>query len=52
MFRMMETYKPVSMGIGMPDFSAQPQTIMDALVDITLNGGHELNQYTRGTVSI
>ena len=50
MFRMMEINKPVNMGVGMPDFTAQPQSIIDAMVDVAVNGGYAVNQYTRGTV--
>ena len=49
MFRMIDVNKPVNLGVGMPDFTAQPQS-MDAMVDITINGGCDVNQYTRGTV--
>ena len=50
MFLMIDVNKPVNMGVGMPDFLAQPQSIMDAMVDVTVNGGCAVNQYTRGTV--
>ena len=50
MFRLVESNKAVNLGVGMPDFSIQPQSLMDAMVDITVNGGHAVNQYTRGSV--
>lgn len=43
--------KPLDLGSGTPDFIAQPQTLNDALVDVTLNGDFTLHQYTRGYVS-
>ncbi|CAG2167135.1 unnamed protein product, partial [Oppiella nova] len=45
--KMAEINKPVNLGMGMPDFNAQPQSIMDAMSDIVANGQPSLHQYTK-----
>jgi hypothetical protein len=49
---MVQTNKPVNLGPGFPDFTAQPKSLIEALVDVTLNGDFSVNQYTRGYVSL
>ena len=50
-FQMIKNNKSIDLAIGMPDFAAQPQQIMDAMVDVMVNGGHAINQYTKATVN-
>jgi len=48
---MIQINKPVNLGMGYPDYNAQPKSIMDAMTDISLNGDYKMNQYTRANVS-
>ncbi|CAG2117819.1 unnamed protein product, partial [Medioppia subpectinata] len=44
---MAEVNKAINLGMGMPDFNAQPQSIMDAMCDVLVDGHYSLHQYTK-----
>ncbi|CAG2100359.1 unnamed protein product [Medioppia subpectinata] len=46
---MAEVNKAINLGMGMPDFNAQPQSIMDAMCDVLVDGHYSLHQYTKSS---